>query len=187
MRRRYYSGNFTTRYFRGRGIDIGPGPDCISQYMQQFPLIEAVLPFDMEHGNAQFLTKYIPKESVDFIHSSHSLEHMVDPYLAIREWALCLKLNGYLIITVPDEDLYEQGVWPSQRNFDHKTSWTIHKKSSSMPKSINCIDIIKSIDDLCVCEKIELITDFWDPRAKGDQTQEPNPECAIEIILRKIV
>ncbi|MBV5346213.1 MAG: methyltransferase domain-containing protein, partial [Rhodoferax sp.] len=75
----------------------------------------------------------------DFVHSSHCLEHMRDVREALKNWIRIVKPGGFLILTVPDEDLYEQGQWPSRFNTDHKWSFTIHKERSTMPSSINVI------------------------------------------------
>ena len=105
------------KYLIGNGIDIGCGKD---------PVFDTVQPFDLEHGDANRISEYI-KEPKDFVFSSHCLEHMKDPYLALKEWFKILKPGGYLFILVPDEDLYEQGVFPSRFNSDHKWTFTISK------------------------------------------------------------
>ena len=42
---------------------------------------------------------------------------------------------------VPDEDLYEQGVFPSRFNPDHKATFTVAKRRSWSPVSINVLDL----------------------------------------------
>src|SRR2546425_2665638 len=88
---------------RGQGIDIGCGPD---------PVLPNVDRFDFEQGDANTITRYVQKQ-YDFVFSSHTLEHMVDPYAALGEWFALVKPGGHLIVLVPDEDLYEQGHFPS--------------------------------------------------------------------------
>ena len=46
-----------------------------------------------------------------------------------------LEPGGHLIVTVPDEDLYEQGHFPSDYNRDHKWTFTIHKPKSWSERS----------------------------------------------------
>jgi hypothetical protein len=41
LMRRLYDSRYATRYFVGHGIDIGCGPDPVSQYGQQFPLMKS--------------------------------------------------------------------------------------------------------------------------------------------------
>jgi hypothetical protein len=50
-------------------------------------------------------------------------------------------------VIVPDEDLYEQGIWPSRFNSDHKWTFTIAKHASWSPVSINLLDLAKSLPD----------------------------------------
>jgi len=184
-KRRYYNGNFITKYFVGDGLDIGAGQDPIINYKKQFPLLKSVRAWDVQDGDAQYL-EGIEDESLDFIHASHSLEHMQDPRIALTNWVAVVKSGGYLILTVPDEDLYEHGVWPSRFSHEHFWSFTIFKKESTMAKSINVVDLIKEYADDVICEKIELINDFYqDLPDHVDQTLMPNAECAIEIILKK--
>ena len=53
--------------------------------------------------------------------------------------------GGYLFFIVPDEDLYEQGVFPSRFNSDHKATFTISKTRSWSPKSYNVFDLARSL------------------------------------------
>jgi len=185
-KRRYYDGNFLRKYFVGTGLDIGCGPDSVGQYRSIFPLMKSVAPRDVENGDAQYLAT-VENETFDFVHSSHCLEHMVDPNIALIHWSRVLKRGGHLIITIPDEDLYEHGVWPSKGNPDHKWSFTICKDRPSMPRSINVVDLVKLHADTLECVRIHLVDDFYQEglRPNIDQTLTPNAECAIEIIWKK--
>jgi predicted SAM-dependent methyltransferase len=184
--RRYRDGAFLTRYFVGHGIDIGGKPDPLARLAGQFPRMSSCRTWDLEDGDAQAMDG-VPDASFDFIHSSHCLEHLVDVDEALHHWARILKPKGYLIITVPDEDLYERGQWPSRFNADHKWSFTIHKPQSKMPKSLNILDLAQRFSDRLELERLWQIQDFFLPElpATVDQTVIPNVECAIEIIWRK--
>ena len=50
-----------------------------------------------------------------------------------------------MFLIVPDEDLYEQGVFPSRFNVDHKWTFTISKQKSWSPVSINVTDLVNSL------------------------------------------
>jgi SAM-dependent methyltransferase len=126
----------TLKYFEGSGIDIGCGLD---------PIFPHVRPFDQQHGDANKITEFV-SERYDFVFSSHCLEHMHDPKAALVEWFKLVKPGGHMITLVPDEDLYEQGVWPSYFNDDHKHTFTISKKQSWSPKSINVLDLVKLLN-----------------------------------------
>lgn len=145
------------KYLIGSGIDIGCGPDILKSPYQYYCPPEpfkgasivdivrlkpfSVIGWDQKDGDAQYMNG-VADESYDFVYSSHCLEHMVDPSVALRNWWRILKPGGYLVVVVPDEDLYEQGVWPSRGNGDHKTTWTRYKDpgESWSPVSRNLLE-----------------------------------------------
>ena len=185
--RRFHDGAFHSRYFVGHGIDIGGKPDPLGRYAGCFARMLSVRTWDLEDGDAQNLAG-VPDATFDFVHSSHCLEHMVDVREALRNWLRVLKPLGYLVVTVPDEDLYEQGVWPSRFNSDHKWTFTLAKASSWSPRSINVVDLAKELAAVAEPERLVLHRDFWRQDSQGrvfDQTQTPVAECAIEVVLRK--
>jgi SAM-dependent methyltransferase len=127
---------FVEAYLRGKVIDIGAGPDLVCSWAERF---------DIEEGDANFITKYRPINSYDAVHSSHSLEHMMDPEAALLEWWSLLKPGGYFIVVVPDEDLYEQGIWPSIFNKDHKYTFRLNKDTSWSPVSFDVRQLIQRL------------------------------------------
>jgi SAM-dependent methyltransferase len=122
---------------RGRVLDIGAGPD---------PITPEAIVFDLEHGDANHITAF-PPESFDLVYSSHCLEHMHDPRSTLLNWWSLVKPGGHLFVIVPDEDLYEQGVFPSRFNADHKHTFTISKKRSWSPKSVNVLELAQLLPD----------------------------------------
>jgi SAM-dependent methyltransferase len=121
---------------RGNGIDIGPADDAVTPNVRRF---------DMEHGDANVISQFV-KEQFDFVYASHCLEHMHKPREAVLEWWKLVKPGGHLFFAVPDEDLYEQGVFPPSRfNPDHKATFTISKTKSWSPLSINVLDLAQSL------------------------------------------
>lgn len=183
--RRLADVNFTSRYFVGKGIDIGGKPDPLSLYQELFCQMEHVRTWDWEDGDAQFLES-VRDESVDFIHSSHCLEHLMDPHEGLKNWLRVVKSGGHLIITIPDEDMYEQGQFPSTFNRDHKWTFTVWKPESWSKKSINVFELISSLGPSVDVIKVEqLISTYRYKLPRYDQTLSPVGECGIEIILRK--
>ncbi len=185
-KRRFGDGAFHTRYFVGKGVDIGGAPDPLWQYTSIFTRLTEVETWDLEQGDAQFM-RGVPDGHFDFVHSSHCLEHMQDARVALGHWTRIVRPGGYLIITVPDEDLYEHGHWPSRHNSDHKWSFTTYKPASHMPKSINVVDLAREFGDRLELERLQLLRDFFraDLPADTDQSLAPTTECGIEIIWRK--
>lgn len=110
--------DFIKTYLSGKVIDIGCGPDLVVDHAE---------PFDLPDGDAGMIARYRPLGSYDAVHSSHCLEHMVDVPVAIQQWWSLVKVGGYLVVVVPEEDLYEQGIWPSLFNPDHKATFRLRR------------------------------------------------------------
>lgn len=180
------------RVLTGHGIDIGCGDDPVNRE-QLFPGITDLETFDIEQGDASYMTKYKPQEVYDFVFSSHCLEHLPSPAGALMEWWALVKIGGFLSFTVPDEDLYEQGLFPSRWNADHKHTFTLFKSydqrdKSWCPHSVNVIDLIRTLPG--VKPWLLALSDIgYDYSLKDfDQTFVALPggaECNIEVILQK--
>lgn len=185
-KRRFDDGNFHNKYFVGYGIDIGAGKDSLSQYSKVFRSIKKVDSWDVPQGDAQLMAS-ISDNTYDFVHSSHCLEHMEDPHVALTNWIRILKPGGHLIVTIPDACLYERNRWPSRFNGDHKWRFTTDN-SFNGERVINVMLFLstRKIPFVFNVKKIELIEDFFDIDIEGDQTRLPNTECAIEFIIEKI-
>jgi SAM-dependent methyltransferase len=138
---------------RGEGIDIGCGDD---------PVLPNAVPFDRAQGDANEILRHVQGE-FDFVYSSHCLEHMVDARAAVIEWWQLVKPGGVLFLIVPDEDLYEQGYWPSRFNHDHKWTFTIAKRQSWSPVSINLFDLASSLPHGEIVD-IRLLDEGYDRR-----------------------
>jgi SAM-dependent methyltransferase len=183
--RRLRDPNFTCRYFRGAGIDIGGKPDPLRAYRSLLPFVEEIRTWDLEDGDAQFMTG-VPDQAYDFVHSSHCLEHLHDPIAGLQNWFRILRQGGVLIVTVPDEDLYEQGIFPSTFNRDHKWSFTIYKPSSWSARSINVLDLLQRLGVEAAVHKVELIDQAYRyDLPRFDQTLTPVSESSIEFIVRR--
>jgi len=175
---------FQVRYFVGHGLDVGGGYDGLDQYRYLFPAIKSVRNWDLADGDAQYLTG-IPDESFDFVHSSHCLEHMVDAFAALHTWWHVIRPGGYLVLLVPDEDLYEQGIWPSTFSGDHKHTFTIWKDQSWSPVSLNLIDLIQTLPHARILKMQLLDQTFCYGAKRIDQSTNLVGECAIECVLWK--
>jgi len=185
INRRLSDSNFINRYFVGDGLDIGGKPDPLVLYRELFSNMGTVKTWDWEDGDAQYLNG-VADNQYDFVHSSHCLEHLVDPREGLRNWLRAVRPDGYLIITVPDEDLYEQGVFPSTFNNDHRWTFTIFKEKSWCNQSLNLIDLIRELPDDAELVRIEqLSSNYRYNIPRYDQTLTPIAECGIEFIIRK--
>jgi SAM-dependent methyltransferase len=120
---------------RGRGIDIGCGSDPVRPDVERF---------DRSHGDANRIGSHVSRQ-YDYVFSSHCLEHMENPRQALAEWFELVKPGGHLIALVPDEDLYEQGVFPSLFNADHTHTFTVAKTRSWSARSLNVMDLVRDL------------------------------------------
>lgn len=184
MRRRYVEDKTDVfpwmRKFRGVGLDVGCGPDKLP--------FEKCKGFDKENGDANSLSKYIATRSLNYIHSSQSLEHMLDPKLALYEWLACVKPKGFIICTVPDWCLYEHMKWPSVFNDDHKSTWSLWLKDSPAPIHCWLPNWLKQFPvKLIRCELMDTNYNYKLP-ATIDQTQEESDgvEAFIEFVIQKL-
>jgi SAM-dependent methyltransferase len=138
--------NFSKRYLTGNVLDIGAGADLVCPWARGF---------DVEDGDANFINNYFPDESFDTVHSSHSLEHMSNPVGAIFGWWKLVKSGGFLIVVVPDEDLYEQGIWPSFFSSEHKSTFRLGGDKSWSPVSYDIKKLAESLPNAQVVSAIQ--------------------------------
>jgi len=102
---------FFDSYCTGKGLDVGYGGDLVAPNCRGW---------DVEDGDAHMLAT-LEDNSFDFVYSSHLLEHLEDPSLALKNWWRVLKPGGYLVLYIPDRDLLERKTTlPSEVSLDHK-------------------------------------------------------------------
>lgn len=179
--RRQGDWRYANRWLVGRGIDVGCGPDPLKA--ADWPLMTEIVPYDVVYGHldGKFLSE-IENESFNFVHSSHCLEHLTHPQVAIHNWLRVLKPGGFIICTVPDEYLYELGRWPSRFNPDHKASFSL-RHDPVLASSTNLVTLLNKMN--VDVEMLQLLTEHWDfTKIPADQTLGP-AECAIEFVVRK--
>lgn len=154
---------FIKKYLSGKVIDIGAGNDLVCSWAEGF---------DKEDGDANHITKFREINYYDSVHSSHCLEHMYEPKKALLEWWKLIKPGGYLVLVVPDEDLYEQGFWPSRFNDDHKATFTLKKGKSWSPVSYNIFDLVSALPNSEILSA-EIQDRYYDYKL---QTKHPVPK-----------
>lgn len=188
LQRRLRDPAFHTCYFAGHGLDVGAGNDGLSYHHSLFPLCIDVTDWDKADGDAMTLDTIAGDNVYDFVHSSHCLEHLTDPLCALWNWLRVIKPGGHVIVLVPDEDLYEQGVWPSTFNSDHKVTFTIWKAPgvSWSPVSVNVLDLVRELPHAELVKVERLESTFLTLPTRDDQTLGVG-ESAIEFVLRKRV
>lgn len=110
-------------YIRGKGIDIGCGPTKVLPHaigidsLKDVELFGVQMKPDLVCEDACKLA--IPDADLDFVFSSHLLEHIDYWEGALSEWWRVLKVGGYLVLYLPHRDLYPNAGQPGA-NPDHK-------------------------------------------------------------------
>lgn len=152
-------------YLRGRGLDIGAGtfkvlPHVISvDNCADTELFGISIMPDIRIDSADDLSIFA-SQSMDFVYSSHLLEHMPDPEKTLKEWWRLVRMQGCMILYLPHEDLYPK-VGEKDANPDHKHDLNEEKVIQWMSEIGHW--------DLEVCEK----------RNQDD-------ECSFLMIFRKL-
>ncbi len=103
---------YAKHFCRGKGYDIG----C-NRIEWSFP---GSIPIDEEFGN-EWNAFNLPEEKVDYIFSSHCLEHIDDWVGALEYWTSKLNILGSLFLYLPH---YDQEYWRPWNNRKHKHVFT---------------------------------------------------------------
>jgi len=164
------------KYINGLILDIGCGPD---------PVHPTALGWDLPQGDAQLLDG-VPSNHFDTVFSSHCLEHMVDAKASLQRWWEVLKPGGYMVVIVPDEDLYEQGRWPSIFNADHKHTFTLHKSDSWSPASINLLDLVATLPSHQLISARTIDTNYNHSCPHPIDQSLGDVEVALEVVVWKV-
>jgi len=162
---------FFERYCNGRGLDIGFGGDLLTPNC---------VGWDFEHGDAQYL-KGIIESKFAFVYSSHSLEHMTNPDISLKNWWRVIKRGGYLILYVPHRDLYEKRkTLPSRWNPDHKRFFLLDKDEE--PDTIGLTALIqRSLEDF----EIIYAKECSEGHTISDPAIHSDGEYSIEVVVKK--
>jgi predicted SAM-dependent methyltransferase len=103
---------FAKYFCEGVGYDIGCGK-------KEWALPNAI-PID-EKFNDSYTALNLPKQNVDFIFSSHCLEHIDDWVSVMDYWYDTLREGGILFLYLPH---YDQVYWRVWNNRKHKHNFT---------------------------------------------------------------
>lgn len=168
--RRMRKGFFAT-YCVGRGLDIGYGGDLLS---------DNCVGWDLEHGDAQLLDG-ISDDTIDFVYSSHILEHLDDACEALRNWYRVVRPGGYLILFVPDRDLYEKNLClPSRWNPDHKRFFLLDRDEPP-----DTFGLLPMIDRVLGDARLVSARQCSEGHTISDPSLHSDGEYSLEVIVRK--
>lgn len=118
-------------YCKGKGVDVGAG---------KWPLPGAI-PHDKITGEH---AEYLPEGELDYVFSSHCLEHLTDPVYALASWKARLKTGGVLFLYLPHPDME---YWRPQNCRKHlHLFWP--KDVAAMLRDLGFVDVIHGERDL---------------------------------------
>lgn len=110
---------FYSRYMSGQGIDIGY-KGSVQGALPVLPTARGIEEGDYVNGRLPY-----DENTLDYVYSSHCLEHLKDYKNPLQDWFRVLKVGGHLVVTVPHRDLYEKKLAPpSKYNGAHKRFYT---------------------------------------------------------------
>ena len=137
--------SYAKYYCKGIGYDIG---FCKEEW--KFP---SAIGIDLSLDNG-FHADNLPEQEVDFIYSSHCLEHVDNWVNTLELWISKLKNNGVLFLYLPD---FSQVYWRPWYNKKHKHCLTpeiitTFLKDKEM-KNIYCSGIDLNSSFMIICEK----------------------------------
>jgi predicted SAM-dependent methyltransferase/ADP-heptose:LPS heptosyltransferase len=130
------------KWTRGRGLDIGAG---LYRTFPHFITVDNNIDAhifghtmprpDLYVEDASDLG-LVATESMNFVFSSHMLEHVEPQKLVktLKEWLRVVKMSGYLVLYLPDEDQYPKMGEPGA-NPDHKWNVSYDKVVELMEKA----------------------------------------------------
>jgi predicted SAM-dependent methyltransferase len=115
--------NQLAKFCLGDGLDIGcGGVNTDNRFYQENKIVPTAIGVDLARTNLTGRAgnlHWFADECLDYIFSSHLLEHLPEPQLALEEWFRVLKKDGYLVLYLPLKDCYPN-VGESGANRDHK-------------------------------------------------------------------
>lgn len=114
--------HLTAQYCTGAGVDIAS---------QGVPVVPWAISFDLPKpeflhysNGAQpngpiHLRGFADKlpfetDSLDFLYSSHFIEDVLDWLPILTEWTRCVKIGGYIVILLPDKELWNAAILAGQ-------------------------------------------------------------------------
>ena len=129
-----YISHIVKRFCNGIGLDIGGfGSWCLDN---AFPINITI--------KDKFDAYNLPNKKYDFIFSSHTLEHLIDPIEALEVWKRHLRDKGVLFLYLPHPD---NEYWKPQWDRKHLHIWYPYEVVDIL-KSLGFNNIINSERDM---------------------------------------
>lgn len=128
-----YIAPIATKYCIGLGLDVGAN---------KWPLSGAI-PVELENGGDAMDLPPVPG-GYDYVFSSHCLEHLVNPVVALEHWKDNLRPGGVLLLYLPHPD---QKYWRPTHNRRHLHAWWPKDMAQTLSE-LGFVDVLHSERDL---------------------------------------
>lgn len=158
-------------YLRGKGLDLGCGLEKVLDTTnvigidnnRDLKLFNIAARFDIEMDVTDL--SLFSSRSVDFVFSSHVLEHIEYARVpaVLRDWCRLIKKGGYLVLYLPLSGLYPDPGEP-HANHDHKWAVTYDLLDVAMrtvPRDWNLVEYQ-------ACDADDEYSGFWAYRLTGE-------------------
>jgi len=138
-------------YTRGRGLDVGCGPEKAFPHMWGVDSNIDEKLFGIRADGADLIVPTAVKldmfgdGSMDYVYSSHTLEHIQDHKACLREWWRLVKPEGYLILYLPHKELYPN-IGTPMANPDHKHDFWPQDIIAAMKEMPGTWDLVRNED-----------------------------------------
>lgn len=126
-----YIAPIARKFCVGRGVDVG----C-----SKWPL-DGAIPVELRDGRDAM---NLQESNLDFVFSSHCLEHLQNPVAALEHWKECLRPGGVLFLYLPSED---QKYWRPENCRKHLHSWRPERMAEILT-ALGFVDVIHSERDM---------------------------------------
>jgi len=170
---------------RGKLLDVGCGPDATK--ITDFPGLTEVVPFDEAQGDANLIDSYYAANTFDVVYGSQVLEHLHNPHDALRRFLAITKPGGHVVMSIPDFVIYENSIFPSRFNPDHKTTWGFYRPNHD--RGVGVADLVQGFVGVAQPILIQYCDTNYDYALDKsvDQTfdESRGVEAWIEFVVRK--
>lgn len=189
---------FYQRVFRGDVLDIGGSGDSLGRHRHVLTGITHLTVLDLFGCHDAGVDQFIGGDAAtdlgrqfDLVFSSHTIEHLDEPWVAAKQWWKMVKPGGYLFVIAPSWEHYERKVWPPTKNPDHRTAWVMltesdHEWPAHVCGLLNVVALENWAGDGFVnVLRATTLDEGFDPHTTRDQTADGTCECGLEVVIQK--
>ena len=179
---RRYEMNEVIEYTKGIGIEVGCGLNKIHSAAIGINVVltetDYGYPFGAQIKADGISLPWFSDNSLDYVFSSHCLEHFYEPEKALIEWTRVIRIGGNLVLILPHKKHYPNIGQPNA-NKDHKHDF--------LPEDVNTmIDKIGKYQLIRIDTLHEKLKDNKIAESEAPKYGHASLNFSFEIVARKI-